>query len=55
MRGAYTQFIKSKGSGFESRLTPAVEKAMAIRKEEAERRLARIMNGKEPFHKNGGV
>lgn len=49
MRGAYTQYIKSKG------ISPndAVEQAAARRKEEAELRLARIANNKEPSHKNG--
>ena len=45
MRGAYTQYCKEKGN--------AVEHAHALRKEEAELRLARIQNNKEPSHKNG--
>jgi hypothetical protein len=32
----------------------AVDEANALRKEQCELRLARIQNGKEPSHKNGG-
>lgn len=49
MRGAYTQYVKSKGI----KPTCAVEEAHALRKEQAELRLARIQNNKEPSHKNG--
>lgn len=49
MRGAYTQYIKSKGVKPED----AVEQAAALHKEKCELRLARIMNGKEPKYKNG--
>lgn len=48
MRGAYNQFIRQKG-------LQAVENAMAKLKEEAELRLARIQNGKEPSHVNGSA
>jgi len=53
MRGAYFQFVKAKGAGLESRLCQATEQAQAVRREEAELRLARIQNGKEPSHRNG--
>lgn len=51
MRGCYNQYLIQKGHT--SNLTKAVEDARAIRAEEAELRLARIMNGKEPSHQNG--
>jgi hypothetical protein len=47
MRGAYISYLKTNGIG---RYTDAVE---AIKKEDAERRRARIMNGAEPSHQNG--
>lgn len=50
MRGAYTNFIAEKG---ESRYIDVVERIKAKAKEEAELRLARIMNGAEPEYKNG--
>lgn len=50
MRGAYTNLIAEKG---ESRYTYVVEQMRAKAKEEAELRLARIFNGKEPEYKNG--
>jgi hypothetical protein len=53
MRGAYTQFIKSKGRVPSLTSSDATEQAEAIHKEKCELRLARIMNGKEPSHKNG--
>lgn len=49
MRGAYTQFIKSKGV----REDDAVEQAHALRQEEATLRLARIQNGVHPDYING--
>ncbi|HVI71341.1 MAG TPA: hypothetical protein VM656_07635, partial [Pyrinomonadaceae bacterium] len=49
MRGAYTQYVKSKGV----RPEDVVEQAKARHKEQCELRLARIMNGKEPGYKNG--
>lgn len=49
MRGAYIQYLKSKGS----RKTNAVEQACALVKEQAEVRLARIANGAHPDYKNG--
>ncbi len=36
-----------------SRRTDAVEKARELRKEQAERRLALIQNGKHPDYQNG--
>lgn len=50
MRGAYTNYLAEKG---ESRYTSAVEKVMARAREDAELRLARIMNGAEPEYING--
>lgn len=50
MRGAYTNYLAEKG---ESRYTDAVEKIKARAKEDAELRLARIFNGKEPDYQNG--
>jgi len=50
MRGAYVQFIRTKGT---SLYTAAVERAHNLRKEEAELRLARITNGAEPDMRNG--
>jgi hypothetical protein len=52
MKGAYYQYLRSKGIPA-TRTTDAVEKAQAFRKEEAELRLARIMNGAEPEYQNG--
>jgi hypothetical protein len=51
MRGAYFQYCKEKGQP--SGMVDAVEQVHAQRKEEAELRLARIMNHAEPSHKNG--
>ena len=51
MRGAYTQYLKSKGHS--PRATDAVEEATALHAEACELRLARIQNGKEPSHQNG--
>lgn len=48
MRGAYTQFIKSKGM----KPSCAVDQATARHKEACELRLARIMNGKHPDYQN---
>jgi hypothetical protein len=52
MNGAYNQYLKIKGH------CPSVSKAqedeLALRKEEAILRLARIQNGKEPSHCKGG-
>lgn len=53
MRGAYTQFVKSKGYAPSVDSSDATEKAAALHKEACELRLARIMNGKEPKYKNG--
>lgn len=50
MRGAYHQYLRMNGI---SRYTDAVEAVNAIRKEEAELRLARIMNNKELSYQNG--
>lgn len=50
MRGAYFQYVRQKGI---SRYTDAVEAVKAKAKEEAELRLARIMNNAEPSHQNG--
>lgn len=50
MRGAYTNYLAEKG---ESRYTDVVEKLKARAKEDAELRLARIFNGKEPGYQNG--
>jgi hypothetical protein len=50
MRGAYVQFIRTKGT---SLYTAAVERAHNLRKEEAELRLARIFNKAEPEMQNG--
>lgn len=52
MRGAYIQFQKEKGCCC-SRKSSTVEQACALRKEEAELRLARIQNGKHPEYQNG--
>ena len=49
MRGAYTQYVKSKGF----KPSCAVDQATAKHKEACELRLARIMNNAEPSHKNG--
>ncbi len=51
MQGAIHQFMKVKGI---SRLSTAVEDAMAKRKDAAILRLARIQNGAEKTHRNGG-
>jgi hypothetical protein len=51
MRGAYFQYLKSKGQC--SCKTDAVESAAARHKEEAELRLARIQNGVHPDYQNG--
>lgn len=53
MRGAYTQFIKSKGYAPSVTSSDATEKAAALHKEQCELRLARIQNGKEPGYENG--
>ena len=45
------QFLKCKGQC--SCKTDAVERATALRKEQAELRLARIQNGKDPAYQNG--
>lgn len=50
MRGAYYQYVRMNGV---SRYTDAVEAVKAKAKEEAELRLARIMNNAEPAYKNG--
>lgn len=50
MRGAQFQYIREKGL---SRYTDAVESVKAREKEEAELRLARIMNGAHPDYQNG--
>jgi hypothetical protein len=47
MRGAYISYCTMNGVG---RYTDAVE---AIKKEQAELKRARIMNGAEPSHQNG--
>jgi len=52
MQGAYYQYLRTKGIP-SSRTTNAVEAANALRKEQAELRLARIMNEKEPEYQNG--
>jgi hypothetical protein len=52
MRGAYFQYVKANGLP-ESRVTQANERALALVKEAAELRLARITNRKEPSCKNG--
>lgn len=52
MRGAYYQYIKTKGVA-PSLKSDAVEEAHAKRKEDAELRLAKIQNGKDPRYKNG--
>lgn len=49
MRGAYTQYVKSKGF----KPSCAVDQAAAKHKEACELRLARIMNNAEPAYKNG--
>jgi hypothetical protein len=55
MRGAFTLYTKQKGCApsLTSRRTEAVERAVALRKEKAELRLARITNGKHPDYQNG--
>lgn len=53
MRGAYTQFIKSKGYAPSLTSADTTERAAALHKEQCELRLARIMNGKEPGYENG--
>ena len=57
MRGAYTSYLTQKGGcnggSCGGRKTAAVEQAVALNKERAELRLARIQNGKDPRYKNG--
>lgn len=50
MRGAYHSYLINKGTPSTSQ---AVETAAALHKEACELRLARIMNGTEPSHRNG--
>lgn len=50
MRGAYYQYLRMNGVG---RYTDAVEAVKAKAKEDAERRLALIANGKHPNYMNG--
>lgn len=49
MRGAYTQYVKSKGF----KPSCAVDQAAAKHKEDCELRLAQIMNGTHPDYING--
>lgn len=50
MRGSYQRFFAVRG---DSNKTQTIENALALEKEAAELRLARIQNGAEPSHKNG--
>jgi hypothetical protein len=53
MRGAFSQFVKSKGYAPSVTSADATERAAALHKEQCELRLARIQNGKHPDYKNG--